>query len=357
MTTFHIDGRSIGPGHPTFIIAEIGVNHDGSVNKAMEMVKIAANCGANAVKLQIFRATALLHGTSPLADYQRDRTRETSPIDMLRKYEMPTDDLRRIVKTIRDSKLIPLATPFSPPDVEVCEMLRIPAIKIASPDIVNRVLLQRAATTGKALLLSTGAADITEIDAAVEWLSQWNVTFSLLHCISAYPTPAAQANLCWINELAERYHVPIGFSDHTTEIVSGALAVSAGAYIVERHLTYDRTAKGPDHGISSDPGQFERYVKMIRDAEAMRGTPGKHVLEIEQDVRNTSRQSLVVRRTLRPGEMLREEDLTVQRPGTGVSPARIGEVIRRQVIKPIPAGAILEWGMLSTTTGVLPEVA
>ena len=360
MNHFHIDGRPIGSGQPAFIIAELGVNHDGSANKAIELVKIAANCGASAVKLQIFRAATLLHASAPLAEYQKAQVggeSGESASDMLRKYELSTDELRRIVKTIRDFKMVPIATPFSPQDVETCEMLRLPAIKIASPDIVNYLLLQRAAQTGKPLLLSTGAADLDEIDQAVRWMEDWNCCFSLLHCISAYPTPASQANLCWIGELAQRYRAPIGFSDHTTETFAGALAVSAGADIIERHLTYDRNARGPDHAASSDPTQFERYVRMIREADALRGLPGKQVLEIEQDVRNLSRQSLVVRRTIKRGQIILEQDLTTQRPGSGIPPARLMEIVGRPAIQLIPAGAMLDWNMVDHSGGALSEVA
>jgi len=357
MSYFHIDGRPIGPGQPTFVIAELGVNHDGSANKAIELVKIASNCGASAVKLQIFRAAALLHASAPLAEYQKSQVAGDSATDMLRKYELSTDDLRRIVKTIRDLKMVPLATPFSPQDVETCEMLRLPAIKIASPDVVNYLLLQRAAQTGKPLLLSTGAADLDEVDATVRWMEEWNTSFALLHCISSYPTPAAQANLCWISELAQRYRAPIGFSDHTTETFAGAMAACAGADIIERHLTYDRSARGPDHAASSDPTQFERYVKMIRDADNLRGSPGKRVLEIEEDVRNLSRQSLVVRRTIKRGQTIAANDLTTQRPGSGIPPARLQEVVGRPAIQLIPAGAMLDWNMIDQAGGRLSEVA
>lgn len=346
MTPFKIDGRPIGGG-PAFIIAEIGVNHDGSAQKAIELARIAANCGASAVKLQIFRAASLMHSSAVMAEYQKDGTRESNAADMLRKYELSNEDLRKVVKSIRDLGLIPLATPFSPADVEVIETLRLPAIKIASPDLVNRPLLARAARADRPLLLSTGAADIGEIETSVRWLKEWKLQFALLHCISAYPTPAAHANLAWISELSAIFDVPIGYSDHTTEIITGGMAVAAGACVVERHLTYDRSARGPDHSASSDPTQFERYVKLIREAEPLRGTPGKRVLEIEQDVRTASRQSLVARRTIRAGEVVCEEDLTVQRPGTGISAADFQQVVGQKVLKAIAAGSILQWDMLA----------
>src|SRR5262249_7788821 len=145
---------------------------------------------------------------------------------------------------IRDRGLIPLATPFSPRDVSLLVELRLPAIKIASPDLVNYPLLKRAGATNLPMLLSTGAATMDEIDRTMMWLGQWQVPAALLHCISSYPASPEDANLCWIKELEQRHGVAVGFSDHTTHELAGALAVAAGACIVEKHLTYDRTASG-----------------------------------------------------------------------------------------------------------------
>ncbi len=299
------------------------------------------------MKLQVFRAVNLLHISSEFAEYQKKNSVDANPIDMLRRHELSTPDLRQIVREIVTLKMIPLATPFSPPDLEVIESLRVPAIKIASPDMVNRPLLQGAARLGKPLLVSTGAAEMDEIETTVSWLREWQASFALLHCVSAYPTPANAANLCWIHELALRFSVPVGYSDHTTETSCGALSVAAGATIVERHLTYDRAARGPDHAASSDPTQFQRYIKLIREADVLRGSGSKRVLEIERDVRSVSRQSLVLRHTLEAGAILREEDLTVQRPGTGLPAAQITQAVGRRLTKAVTAGALLNWDMLS----------
>jgi len=153
--------------------------------------------------------------------------------------------------------------------------------------------------------------------------------------------------LCWLGALAQQFDVPVGYSDHATDELSGALAVACGASIVEKHFTYDRGASGPDHSASADPEQFARYVKLIRRAEVLRGLPGKKVLEIEQDVRRVSRQSLVVSRDLSPGEVLGESDLTVQRPGSGISAADVISAIGRRVVKPVRGGSLLEWDMLT----------
>ena len=341
-----LDRRTIGPGRPTLVIAEIGVNHDGSVNKAMELVRIASNCGADAVKLQVFRATALVHPSCRMAEYQRRQHPSDDPIDMLRRYELSGEDLGRVVRAIRDLNMLPLATPFSPGDLDLVERLRLPAVKIASPDLVNRPLLAAAARLNKPLLVSTGAASLDEVARTAGWVRSWGVPFALFHCVSSYPAPPQHANLCWIGELA-RFGVPVGYSDHTTGITTGALAAAAGACVVERHLTYDRDARGPDHAASSDPAQFERYVRLVREADVLRGAPGKRVLEIEQDVRTVSRQSLVFRRSLQPGERIREEDLTVQRPGTGFPAALIDQAVGRSVVRAVTAGTMVQPDMLA----------
>ena len=349
MSELQIDGRDIGAGRPAFVIAEIGVNHDGSAQRAIELAKIAHACGADAVKLQFFRAGLLMHASSQFAEYQRDRVAAVadSAAAMLRRYELSAADTWRVVRAIRELGLVPLATPFSPQDMDTVERLRLPAVKVASPDLVNRPLLARVARYGRPILVSTGAATMDEVEMAVGWLREWGARFALLHCVSGYPTPEEHANLCWIGELAARFGVPVGYSDHTTETFAGALAVAAGATVIEKHLTYDRGAKGPDHAASADAPQFDRYVRHVRDAERLRGQPGKHVLAIEQDVRKVSRQSLVVRRDLTGGEILREEDLTVQRPGTGMPAALITQAVGRRVTRAVQAGALLQPDMLA----------
>jgi N,N'-diacetyllegionaminate synthase len=347
MREIQIDNRVLGTGRKTLVIAELGVNHDGNVQRALELVVAAASCGADAVKLQVFRANTLMHASSSMAEYQKQQTKSDNPIDMLRRYELTGAEIRRVVQRIRELNMIPLATPFSSQDLELVESLRLPAIKIASPDLVNRPLLQGAAALRMPLLVSAGAASRDEVATSVGWMREWRSQFALLHCVSAYPTPSTQANLCWIFELARDFDCPVGYSDHTTDVLSGAFSVAAGACIVEKHLTYSRSAPGPDHAASADPQQFERYVKRIRDAEVLVGSPGKRVLPIEEDVRMVSRQSLVLRRSLKPGDTLRPEDLTFQRPGTGLPAAMITQAIGRRISREVTAGSLLQWDMLT----------
>jgi N-acetylneuraminate synthase/N,N'-diacetyllegionaminate synthase len=287
-----------------------------------------------------------MHGSSRFAGYQAQRCDQKSPAEMLRKYELAPDAIENIVAAIREAGMIPIATPFSVEDVATIERLRLGAIKIASPDLVNRVLLERAAQSDATMLVSTGASTIDEVHRAVHWLKKSDARFALLHCVSSYPTPTEEAHLGWITELA-KFGVPVGFSDHTTDALSGAFAVAAGACIVEKHLTYDRTAPGPDHAASADPKQFAEYVRAIRLAETMRGRGGKCVLPIEQDVRNVSRQSLVLRHDVSAGDPIEESDLIVQRPGTGISAADFAAAIGRRARTPLKAGTLLQWDMLT----------
>jgi sialic acid synthase SpsE len=346
MPSLTLFGRTVSASDPTLVIAEIGVNHDGSLERALELVEHAYRARADAVKLQIFRARTLMHASTSFATYQLERCAEASAAEMLEHYELSPEALETVVEAIRDKGMVPIATPFSIDDLALIEELRLPAVKIASPDLVNRPLLERAAQLGKPLLVSTGASTPAEIERTVGWLREWNAPFALLHCVSAYPTPQHDANLCWVTELAARFGAVAGYSDHTTELMAGALAVAAGANVIEKHLTYDRRAQGPDHAASFDPAQFAQYVHLIRQADQLRGTPGRRVLAIEEDVRKVSRQSLVLRRALNPGDLLREEDLVIQRPGTGIPAAELPRVIGRTLTQSLPAGTLLTWDML-----------
>jgi N-acetylneuraminate synthase/N,N'-diacetyllegionaminate synthase len=330
------------------VIAEIGVNHDGSLIRAVELVRHAARAGADAVKFQVFRAGSLIHPSARLAEYQREAVAVVDdPRELLRRYELSSADLIWLCELARRESLIPLATPFSPDDVQVVQELDLPAIKISSPDLVNLPLLERCAVLRRPMLVSTGAATMDEVDKCAQWLEASGISFALLHCVSAYPTPADQAHLRWIGELASRFEAPTGYSDHTTERLSGALAVAAGACVLERHLTYDKSAAGPDHAASSDPQEFEEYIRLVRLAEQMRGSGPKRVLAIERDVRSVSRQSLVLRTDRVRGQTLSPADLTVQRPGTGIPAGEAQRVIGRRLQRDLKSGTLLQWDMLS----------
>lgn len=342
-----IGTRTCSPESPVLVIAEIGVNHDGSVDRALRLVEVAKRAGADGVKLQVFRARQLVNGRGVLAQYQTRTTDAESSVELLTRYELAEPDLARVLDHARSLGLLAVATPFSPSDVPVCARLGLHAVKIASPDVVNIPLLSAAADIGLPVLVSTGAATMEEIDVARRLLALRDTPHLLMHCVSAYPAPDDQAHLCFIPELIRRYGPVVGYSDHAPSVISGALAVAAGAVLLERHLTYDTRAAGPDHAASSDPATFTEYVRLARQAAILRGAGPKRVLPIEQDVRRVSRQSLVLAVDVAAGEALTDRHLTVQRPGTGISASEYPRLLGRRAGRPLPAGTLLTWDMIA----------
>jgi len=335
----NIDGKQIGADCPTYVIAEIGVNHDGSPQRAAELVRAARDAGADAVKFQVFIGHKLMHTSARFAEYQKDRVAAADPAAMLRQYELSDESFAALASEAKRCGLGMIATPFSPDDVPRVASFS-GAMKIASPDLINRLLLSKAVDAGLPLIISTGAATADEISSTAMWLDRKAANFALLHCVSSYPVELDEANLCWIGELATHARA-VGYSDHTTEICAGALAVMAGADIIEKHLTYDTAAAGPDHSASFSPEQFAEYVRQIRLAERMRGTRGRRVLECEKDVRVVSRQSLVLLRDVRSGSVISANDLTTQRPGTGLSAEMSESIVGMRAARDLKAGEML----------------
>src|SRR5690349_7018121 len=242
------------PGQP-YIIAEIGVNHDASETRAHELIDAAAAAGASAVKFQFFTAERLLSRAARLAEYQAAGG-ATDSFTMLKSLELPLPAMANLAQHVRSLNLHPIVTVFS---VEhVAEIRQIPwaAYKVASPDIINQPLIEALAALGKPMILSTGAATMDDILKALAWIDPEQT--ALMQCVSAYPTPPNSAHLAAIRSLGKQFDLPIGYSDHTTDELTGGLAVAAGAALLEKHLTYDRAAKGPDHATSLDQPQFAR---------------------------------------------------------------------------------------------------
>ena len=334
---FAVQGRAIGCGHEPYVIAEIGVNHDGNIVRGQDLVRAAHAAGADAVKVQLFEADLLMSEDSRLARYQAEAG-ATDPREMLREYELPVELMAMLVGEARDLGMHAIVTVFSEALVIAAESLEVGAYKVASPDIIHRPLIDALVRTGRPVILSTGAADEEEVRRAAGWVGR--STSAYLHCVSSYPTPDESASLRGIADLAAWTGAVVGYSDHTTAIDTGALAVIAGASILEKHLTYDRAAPGPDHAASLDRSQFTEYVRLARRAHRMLGE-GKRVLAMEGDVRSVSRQSVVLARSLPAGSVLGAEDLVVKRPGTGIPPHRIGSVIGRTLRQPVEADRVL----------------
>ena len=327
------------------VMAEIGVNHDGEVGKGLKLLEAAHGAGCDAVKFQLFSSRLLVSRDAQLVAYQK-RAGEESAEEMLSSLEMPAEKMGALVRRAKELGMVAVVTPFSVELVGECVGMGVDAIKLASPDLVNRPLIEAAAATGLPLIVSTGAAELVEIERSVGWLWKWGAgeRAVLLHCVSSYPTPAQGATLGAISVLRQRFlEMPIGYSDHTAETETGALAAACGACFLEKHLTLDRKAKGPDHAASLERAQMAEYVRQARLGFLMRGAFEKTVQESERGVREQTRQSVVARSDLKAGAVLTREMLTVKRPGTGIPAADIAGVLGKKLVRDVAADRVIRW--------------
>jgi sialic acid synthase SpsE len=337
----------VGPGEPVYVIAEAGVNHNGKLDLALKLVELAKRAGADAVKFQVFTAENLVIAQAPTATYQQEQG-HSDQRQMLKQLELTRQEFIDLARYCKDVGIEFLATPFSIPDLDFLLELGVSAIKLASPDLVNYPLLERAIESKLPVIASTGACTMDEIDAAVDSFSNKAAIsrLILLHCVSSYPTPISEANLAVIGNMGQRYPVPVGFSDHTAETVTGGLAVAAGASVLEKHFTLDRTMTGPDHSFSMEEAQLIQYIELVRSTQTAMGTPRRRLLDCEEEVRRLSRGSVVALVDIPAGAIISPAMLTVKRPGGGIEPARIRDLVGMRVIKKIPADTPFEWTML-----------
>jgi N-acetylneuraminate synthase/N,N'-diacetyllegionaminate synthase len=320
------------------VVAEIGVNHDGKRDRALELIHAAKRIGATAVKFQLFDPAQLLSNQAQLAGYQREN--DSSVFDMLDRLKLGADDFRQLRAEARRLGIHFVLTPFSLEDVELLADLHVDAVKIASPDVVNTPLIKATAELGKPMFVSTGTADLEELAPCVELIVDQPAC--LLHCVSSYPTPVEDATLGALPTMAARYCMPVGYSDHTNELSMGALAVAAGACVIEKHLTYDRRAPGPDHAASFDADQFARYIALIRQAQTLLGPRCKHVRGVEEEVRVISRQSVCAKHDLKAGDPIHRCDVTIKRPGTGIPAADFESILGRRLARDVKANDLLQ---------------
>jgi N,N'-diacetyllegionaminate synthase len=344
---FQLGRHTVGDGRRTLIIAEAGVNHDGRTDRAEALVRAAARAGADVVKFQAFRADRLVTQRAGAAEYQRRHAGSEAQYEMLRQLELGEQTFRKLAATCRGCSVEFLATPFSVEDVHMLVSLGVPAIKLASTDLTNAPLLEAAAVHNLPLLLSTGTCEPSEIEGALDRLQASSVrNVVLLHCVSAYPTPPGEANVRRVRSLAERFGTLVGFSDHTEEETTGALAVACSACVVEKHITLDRALPGPDHFFALEPDAFGRYVAAIRQAERMLGGGDLDPRPIEAEARRLARRGVVAARSIAAGEALTAAALTCKRPAGPIEPHRMTELIGRRARKDIAPDEPLDWSMV-----------
>jgi sialic acid synthase SpsE len=342
-----IGTRRIGRGQPCLVIAEAGVNHNGRLELALELVEVAAAVGADVVKFQMFVADELVAPGTATAAYQAAATGDRDQNAMLRRLQLTHDEFNVLHSRAEELDILFLASPFDTVSIDFLLSLRAPAIKLGSGELTNTSLLRHAAASSLPLILSTGMADLEEVRRAVAFLDDAASRLVLLHCVSEYPADPADANLRAMASMAAAVGVPVGFSDHTLGTAVSVAAVALGACVLEKHLTLDRSYAGPDHAASLDPLAFAELVRDVRSVESSLGDGVKRPTAGEREVALVVRRSLVAARSLVSGRSIAAGDLVVQRPGTGLAPDQLTDVIGRTLSCDVPAGTPLIDAMFS----------
>jgi N,N'-diacetyllegionaminate synthase len=326
----HVGQRTIG-GNRCFVIAELGVNHNGRVDMVEQLIDAAAAAGADAVKLQTWNTDELVTPDAPLADYQRQPGGASTQYELLKGLELPAAVLAPLKARAEDRNLEFFSTPDDHGSADLLEQLGVRLFKIGSAELTNIPLLQHVAAKGKPVILSTGMATLDEVEAAVRAIeSTGNRSLAILHCVSAYPSLTEDSNLRAMASLAG-FGYPVGFSDHTLGTATAVAAVALGAAVIEKHLTLDKSLRGPDHRASLDPAEFREMVAAIRAAEGALGDGVKRPTEAELAMRVRVRRVVVAARPLRPGHVITEDDVVLRRANHGMAAAALGTLIGRTV--------------------------
>lgn len=344
-----------------YIIAEAGVNHNGSIEMAKTLIDVAAEAGADAVKFQTFKAEKVISRHAPKAEYQKKTTAETeSQLEMVKKLELDEDAHRILIEHCQSKDIEFLSTPFDFDSIELLgHKLNLPRLKIPSGEITNGPYLLHIARTGKPIILSTGMSTLGEVETALGVLAFGYLSMNeqpslekfhdaycseagrniirekviLLHCTTEYPAPFDEVNLRTMATMRAAFGLPVGLSDHTPDIAVAIAAVALGATVIEKHFTLDRNLPGPDHKASLEPDQLKAMVTAIRQVETALGNGEKIPSSSEWKNREIARKSLMAARPIHKGESFNPENLSIKRPGQGLSPMRYWEVIGRKADK------------------------
>ena len=350
MRQFLVGARPVGEGRPCYIIAEAGVNHKCDLRTALTMVEKAKRAGADAIKFQTYKADTLVTRWAPR--YWEDPEPSGSQFAIFRESDhFGPQEYRKLAEACLDHGIHFISTPFDLPSVDLLDSLGVPAFKIASADITNRPLVEKVGRMGKPVFVSTGAANVAEIGAALDWLGAvGNENVMLLHCVLSYPTPIEHAGLARIAMLQQRFpDCCIGLSDHTIPddaVTVTSAAVALGAKAIEKHFTLGRDLPGDDHYLSLDPTLLARTVEKVRMVEQALGEPYDEPLECELPARLNARRSIVAAVDIPAGTKLEPEHLIMKRPGTGISPSDVGRVLGKVTTRPLAADALVEWDSL-----------
>ncbi len=332
----------------TFIIAEAGVNHNGDIKLAKKLIDVAVEAGADAVKFQTFKAEEVVSEYAPMAEYQKKNTgKEESQLDMVKKLELTYEDFKELKNYCDEKGIMFLSTPFDIDSARFLKDLGLELFKIPSGEITNYPLLKEIGSYRKKIVLSTGMADLGEIEDALDVLIKNGTKredITVLQCNTEYPTPFKDVNLKAMLTIKEAFKVNVGYSDHTLGIEVPIAAVALGATVIEKHFTLDKNLPGPDHKASLEPHELKEMIKAIRNIEKALGNGIKKPSKSEKKNINIARKSIVARRNIKKGETLTEENLTTKRPGNGISPMQWNKIIGKKAYKDIPKDKPLSFG-------------
>ena len=320
-----------------FIIAEAGVNHNGSIELACKLIDVASVSGANAIKFQTFKAENLVSKNAQKAEYQKQTTnRSESQFSMLKKLELDANAHRRLIDYCNKKDIIFLSTPFDHESIDLLDKLKLQIFKIPSGEITNLTYLRHIGSLNKKVILSTGMSDLKEIGDAIKILTNAGTlkeNITVLHANTMYPTPMEDVNLRAMQTIQNKFDVAVGYSDHTLGIEVDIAAVAMGATIIEKHFTIDKTMDGPDHKSSIDPEELNAMVSSIRNIEKALGSSIKKPSKSEKPNISMARKSIVARKSIKKGELFTEKNITIKRPGIGISPMKwdtiLGKVAER----------------------------
>ena len=338
-----IGDRLIGDGEPCFIVAEIGVNHNGNVKLAKKLIDEATKAGVDAVKFQTFKAENVVTQRAGKAEYQKT-SEEESQHKMLKRLELSEEDFKELAHYAKEKNIMFLSSPFDKESVDLLYELDVPAFKIGSGEITNFPLLKYIAKKGKPIILSTGMATLGEVEEAVKIIrSNGAEDIVLLHCVTSYPAKVEDVNLRAIKTLECAFKLPVGFSDHTLEITIPIAAVAFGAAVIEKHFTLDRNLPGPDHRASLEPHELREMVKAIRDVEKALGDGIKKPTPEEEKIKKVLRKSIVAKKDMPKGTIITRDMVGIKRPGTGIPPKYIKKIIGAKVKEDIGKDEIIRW--------------
>lgn len=325
------------------IIAEAGVNHNGDINLARQLVDKAKEAGADIIKFQTFKLDSIVSKFAEMADYQKDNIGIVeSQKEMLKKITLPYEAFLELYKYCNKKEIQFLSTPFDIGSIHFLNDM-VPFWKIPSGEVTNYPYLVEIAKTGKPVIMSTGMCELQEIDEAIKVLKTNGTSdITLLHCNTQYPTPYKDVNLRAMETLRNRYKVKVGYSDHTKGIEVPIAAVALGAEVIEKHFTLYKKLPGPDHKASLEPNELAAMVSSIRNIEETLGSPIKIVSDSERENIAIARKSIVAAKNIKKGEVLTIDNLTTKRPGTGISPMRWNDVLGSKAIRDFVEDEVIE---------------